>query len=46
MTMTKSELIENIIKLTKVDPEKYFDYLNDKPDSYLKKLLKSITMLK
>jgi len=43
--MTKTASIERILITTKVDPEKYFDYLADQSDEYISKLLKVILLL-
>jgi len=47
MTETKkSQIIDEIFKLTKSEPTVYFDKLSDKPVSYLTKLLSVIKNLK
>ncbi len=42
----KGSLIEKILKLTKREPEIFFDKLSDKSEIYLEKLLKVAKALK
>lgn len=44
--IAKSKIIEEIVKITKTDPEKYFDRLNDRSRDYLEKLLKVCKKIK
>lgn len=42
----KGKIIAQIIKITKADPSKYFDKLDDKNVTYLEKQLKVLKGLK
>lgn len=44
--ITKPKIIEEILKITKGDPEKYFDRLSDHSKAYLETLLKVCVKLK
>lgn len=44
--MKKSKAIEQILAITKKEPEKYFDKLSDRSEASLNKLLQIVNLLK